>query len=116
MLITANNYGVNFGLKNNANASKKVLKNVDPELKKDIVNGLNSFCDITQRRGIKGEVVLKSIDGDTLSYIVKPTKTNKTKKLSIDLSTTIYKDGGKEVPRRETIKRSLLESLNYLFS
>ena len=39
MQLCSNKYSVTFGLKNNSEVSKKVLKNVEPELKKDINNG-----------------------------------------------------------------------------
>ena len=81
MQICVANNSINFGLKNNSQASKKVLRNVEPGLKKDITNGLNSFCDITQRRGIKGEVELKSLDGDILTFTIKPVRTDKMKQL-----------------------------------
>ena len=64
MQLCSNKYSVTFGLKNNSEVSKKVLKNVEPELKKDINNGLNAFCDITQKRGIKGDVTFMQITRD----------------------------------------------------
>ena len=112
MQISANNYSVNFGLKNNSNASKKVLKDVEPELKRDITNGLNSFCDITQKRGIKGDVFLDSLNGDILNFTIKPVKTGVKKQLSIDLS---KKPVRYSAPRQEQIKHSFLNSINYLF-
>ena len=112
MQVSVNNYNVNFGLKNNSAASKKVLKDVEPELKRDITNGLNAFCDITQKRGIKGDITLKSLDGDTLSYTIKPVKTGAKKKLSIDLSENPI---GFKAPRQEQIKHSFLDSIDYLF-
>ena len=112
MRISANNHNVNFGLKNNSNASKKVLKDVDPQLKKDITNGLNAFCDITQKRGVKGDVLLESLDGDTLTFTIKPVKTGEKKQLSIDLS---HKPVRYSAPRQEQIKHSFLDSIDYLF-
>lgn len=112
MQISASKYNVNFGLKNNSAASKKVLKDVEPELKRDITNGLNAFCDITQRRGIKGDITLKSLEGDTLFYTIKPVKTGEKKKLSLDLSKNPI---GFKAPRQEQIKHSFLDSIDYLF-
>ena len=112
MRISANDYNVNFGLKNNSSASKKVLKDVEPELKKDITNGLNAFCDITQKRGIKGDVTLKSLNGDVLNFTIKPVKTGEKKQLSIDLS---HKPVRYSAPRQEQIKHSFLDSIDYLF-
>ena len=112
MQISANDYSVNFGLKNNSNASKKVLKDVEPELKRDITNGLNAFCDITQRRGLKGNVTLKSLDGDMLTFTVKPVKIGEKRQLSIDLTNKPVRYGA---PRQEQIKHSFLDSIDYLF-
>ena len=112
MQISASNHNINFGLKNNSNASKKVLNGVEPELKRDITNGLNSFCDITQKRGVKGDVFLESLDGDTLTFTIKPVKTGEKKKLSIDLSENPVRFNA---PRREQIKHSFLNSIDYLF-
>ena len=112
MQIFANDYSINFGLKNNPNASKKVLKDVEPELKKDVINGLNAFCDITQKRGIKGDVILKSLDGDILSFSIKPVKTSEKRQLSIDLTNKPVRYGA---PRQEQIKHSFLDSIDYLF-
>ena len=110
MQVNLNTNNISFGLKSNPNATKKALENVEPILKNDIVNGLNAFCDITQRRGIKGSVFLESLEGDILTYTLKPVKNGTPKTLAIDISKTRY-----HVPRRETIKRSFLESINYLF-
>ena len=112
MQISASNHNINFGLKNNSNASKKVLKDVEPQLKRDITNGLNSFCDITQRRGIKGDVFLEALDGDYLTFTIKPTKTGEKKQLSIDLSKNPVRYSA---PRQEQIKHSFLNSIDYLF-
>lgn len=112
MQLCSNKYRVTFGLKNNSEVSKKVLKNVEPELKKDINNGLNAFCDITQKRGIKGDVTLKSLTGDVLSFSIKPVKTGQKKNLSIDLSD---KPVRYTAPRQEQIKHSFLNSIDYLF-
>ena len=112
MLISASNHNINFGLKNNSQASKKVLKDVEPQLKKDITNGLNAFCDITQRRGVKGDVFLESLNGDTLTFTIKPVKTGVKKQLSIDLS---HKPVRYSAPRQEQIKHSFLDSIDYLF-
>lgn len=112
MQIFLNKNNVNFGLKNNSIASKEVLKDVEPALKRDITNGLNAFCDITQKRGIKGSVTLKSLDGDTLTYTIKPTKTGEKKQLSIDLTNKPVHYGA---PRQEQIKHSFLDSIDYLY-
>ena len=116
MKISSTNNNICFGLKNDAAAAKRILKNAEPELKKDIIDGVNAFCDITQKRGVKGSVVLKSLDGDILTYTIKPVKTGEVKKLSVDTSKTAWKLGSGKVPRRETIKRSLLNSIDYLFN
>lgn len=110
MQVNLNTNDISFGLKSNSNATKKALENVEPILKNDIVNGLNAFCYITQKRGIKGSVFLESLEGDILTYTLKPVKNGTPKTLAIDVSKTRYR-----VPRRETIKRSFLESINYLF-
>ena len=112
MQIISSSNKVNFGLKSDSKTAKKVLENVEPVLRKDITNGLNAFCDITQKRGIKGTVFLESLNGDILTYTLKPVKNGNPKILSIDLSKTYWKQS---VPRRETIKRLFLSSIDYLF-
>ena len=112
MQISANNNCINFGLKNNSKASKNVLNGVEPQLKKDIINGLNAFCDITQKRGVKGDVFLESLDGDMLTFTIKPVKTGEKKQLSIDLS---EKPVRYSAPRQEQIKHLFLNSIDYLF-
>ena len=111
MRIAFNNNGMCFGLKNDSKAAREVLKNADPALKKNINEGINAFCDITQKRGIKGSVVLNSLEGDILTYTLKPVKKGKAKQLSIDVSEKPWKS----VPHRELIKRSFLDSIDYLF-
>ena len=112
MRISANNHNVNFGLKNNSKASKNVLNGVEPQLKKDITKGLNAFCDITQKRGVKGDVFLESLEGDMLTFTIKPVKTGEKKRLSIDLS---EKPVRYSAPRQEQIKHLFLNSIDYLF-
>ena len=111
MQIISNFNNVNLGLKNDSKTTRKVLENVEPNLRKDIIEGLNAFCDITQKCGIKGSVMLKSLDSDVLTYTIKPVKTGEVKKLSIDVSEKPWHS----VPHRELIKRSFLDSIDYLF-
>ncbi len=92
--IQSNNYNTSFGLKNDKKIAHRVLQNVRPELKKDIFQEINAFCDLTQKRGITGLFRLDKIKKmknkygqkkPMLVYSIKPTQTNKVEKYTISL-------------------------------
>jgi len=78
---------LNFGIKNNSKAAKKALENATPEIKDVVVKGVNQFCDLTQRKGIKGDLFIKKVSCNNkniqneeyafLEYFIKHAKTNK---------------------------------------
>ena len=59
--IQSNNYSTSFGLKNNKNAAKEVLKRVSPKSKRNIYKTIENFCNLTQKRGVKGQFKLEDI-------------------------------------------------------
>lgn len=92
--IQSNNYNTSFGLKNDKKIAHRVLQNVRPELKKDIFQEINAFCDLTQKRGITGLFRLDKIKKmknkygqkkPMLVYSIKPAQTNKVEKYTISL-------------------------------
>ena len=102
-----------FGMKNNSKAAKKVLESVDPELKQTIVRGVNQFCDVTQRKGIKGELIMKKVktaeDGTVLGYFIKPA--NSKVKTYHEVEVTPEKKSGTKQAQK-TLMNKMLEELN----
>ena len=43
-----------FGIKANKKQCLKVLGKLEPEIKKPLDSGINQFCNITQKHGVKG--------------------------------------------------------------
>lgn len=84
MMKIDNNDNISFGLTNNKAASRRVLKNVAPEKRKKIYNDIDTFCKLTQQRGIKGEFRLEGPN----SFSVTPLQTG-TKKLVKDAELTL---------------------------
>ena len=77
----------NFGIKNNPNVAKKALEKTPVEIKDIIVKSINQFCDLTQQKGVKGDLFIKKvscnnktpqgIDYSFLEYSIKHAKTNR---------------------------------------
>ena len=47
--------------KNNSNVAKKALEKTPVEIKDIIVKSINQFCDLTQQKGVKGDLFIKKV-------------------------------------------------------
>ena len=52
--IQNNNNNTTFGIKADKKQCQKILKRLEPEIKKPLDVAINQFCDITQKHGVKG--------------------------------------------------------------
>ncbi|MBO7672022.1 hypothetical protein J6S88_01295 [bacterium] len=72
MQLNINNIDkTSFGLTNNKAAARKALKNVPERSRKEIYRAIDQFCNMTQERGIKGELKLES----PTRFGIKPVQT-----------------------------------------
>jgi len=131
------NPNLQFGMKKDSKTAKRILAHVSDEVTRNKIHqGIDEFCDITQKKGIKGPVVLFNVkdsrDSITLKYSITPTKTNEPKDCAITvlkeeaqatqaaekrkLSTNKNPKGETKPSLAESVKSAMLKQIDYLFS